>query len=209
MLDRHNELQTQASDLYRRLAQLAVENRGLDAIVREAAQRHRARRRLRGCPLPLCVHGRAPPGVAPPDLDGAGLSSADERGRLGEALRSQPVSTMTPMATLLPAARWGMVRYAAPVVTRERVRGFVSLCQSVPAGGRDLTEFDQLADAAGTAAAILAIELAKEDAVQAAEQRIQGDLVDELLHPFGSRRTPGAGPRRPAWPPKAPSPSSP
>jgi purine catabolism regulator len=149
----------------------------------------------------------APPGVAAPPLplDGAGLSSADERGRLGEALRSQPVSTMAPVAILLPAARWGMVRYTAPVVTRERLRGFVSLCEpfrpsrgprdalassaplatlsplAAPDAG-DLTEFDQLA--ASRTAAILAIELAKEDAVQAAEQRIQGELVDELLHPF-------------------------
>ena len=37
VLGRHSELQAQASDLYRRLAQLAVENRGLEAIVREAA----------------------------------------------------------------------------------------------------------------------------------------------------------------------------
>ena len=95
---------------------------------------------------------------------------------------------MAPVATLLPAARWGMVRYAAPVVTRERVRGFVSLCQPLAEG--DLTEFDQLA--ASRTASLLAIELAKEDAVQAAEQRIQGDLVDELLHPFDAE---GAGRR--------------
>ena len=95
---------------------------------------------------------------------------------------------MAPVATLLPAARWGMVRYAAPVVTRERVRGFVSLCQPLAEG--DLAEFDQLA--ASRTASLLAMELAKEDAVQAAEQRIQGDLVDELLHPFDAE---GAGRR--------------
>ncbi len=196
VLDRHNELQTQASNLYRRLAQLSIENRGLDAIIREAAA---ATGRVAAFEdARFHVRSAAPPPGAPlPELDGAGLSSADERGRLGEALRGQPVSTMTPVATLLPAARWGMVRYAAPVVTRERVRGFVSLCgpagrpvvaPSTPIrpGGpmalEGLTEFDQLATS--RAAAILAIELAKEDAVQAAEQRIQGDLVDELLQPF-------------------------
>jgi purine catabolism regulator len=183
VLGRHNELQALASDFYRRLAQVAVENRGLEAIIREAALAtgrvvafEDARFHLRA--------SAAPPGIEHPLVDGAGLSSAGERGRLGEALRGQPVSVMTPVATLLPAARWGMVRYAAPVVTRERVRGFVSLCQRLaeadsPRG--DLTELDQLA--ASRAAAVLAIELAKEDAVQAAEQRIQGDLVDELLHP--------------------------
>ena len=187
VLGRHSELQAQASDLYRRLAQLAVENRGLEAIVREAALATGRVAAFEDARFFLRTTA-APPGVTPPVLDGAGLSSADERGRLGEALRSQPVSTMAPVATLLPAARWGMVRYAAPVVTRERVRGFVSLCQPLAEG--DLAEFDQLA--ASRTASLLAIELAKEDAVQAAEQRIQGDLVDELLHPFDAE---GAGRR--------------
>jgi PucR family transcriptional regulator, purine catabolism regulatory protein len=187
VLGRHSELQAQASDLYRRLAQLAVENRGLEAIVREAALATGRVAAFEDARFFLRTTA-APPGVTPPALDGAGLSSADERGRLGEALRSQPGSTMAPVATLLPAARWGMVRYAAPVVTRERVRGFVSLCQPLAEG--DLAEFDQLA--ASRTAALLAIELAKEDAVQAAEQRIQGDLVDELLHPFDAE---GAGRR--------------
>jgi purine catabolism regulator len=187
ILGRHNELQAQASDFYRHLAQLAVENRGLEAIIRQAASAsgrvvafEDARFHLRSAATPS--------GVTPPPLDGAGLSSADERGRLGEALRGQPVSVMTPTATFLPAARWGMVRYAAPVVTRERVRGFVSFCQDTAETG--LTEFDQLA--ASRTASVLAIELAKEDAVQAAEQRIQGDLVDELLHPSDAE---GAGRR--------------
>ncbi len=187
VLGRHNELQSQASDFYRHLAQLAVENRGLEAIVRQAASAsgrvvafEDARFHLRTAATPS--------GVTPPPLDGAGLSSVDERGRLGEALRGQPVSVMTPTATFLPAARWGMVRYAAPVVTRERVRGFVSFCQDTAEAG--LTEFDQLA--ASRTASVLAIELAKEDAVQAAEQRIQGDLVDELLHPSDAE---GAGRR--------------
>ena len=187
VLGRHNELQSQASDFYRHLAQLAVENRGLEAIIHQAASAsgrvvafEDARFHLRTAATPS--------GVTPPPLDGAGLSSVDERGRLGEALRGQPVSVMTPTATFLPAARWGMVRYAAPVVTRERVRGFVSFCQDTAEAG--LTEFDQLA--ASRTASVLAIELAKEDAVQAAEQRIQGDLVDELLHPSDAE---GAGRR--------------
>lgn len=178
VLGRHNELQSQASDFYRHLAQLAVENRGLEAIVREAAHASGRVVAFEDARFHLRAAATAS-GITPPPLDAAGLSSADERGRLGESLRGQPVSAMAPAATFLPAARWGMVRYAAPVVTRERVRGFVSFCQDAAEAG--LTEFDQLA--ASRTASVLAIELAKEDAVQAAEQRIQGDLVDELLHP--------------------------
>ncbi|HEX2186096.1 MAG TPA: PucR family transcriptional regulator ligand-binding domain-containing protein, partial [Chloroflexota bacterium] len=187
VLNRHNELQAQASNFYRHLAQLSVENRGIEAIIREAAASTGRLAAFEDARFHLRTVA-APPGASLPHLDGAGLSSVDERGRLSKALRSHPVSTMTPVATLIPAARWGMVRYAAPVVTRERVRGFVSLCAVAGPSGEGgavetegLTEFDQLA--ASRTAAILAIELVKEDAVQAAERRIQGDLVDELLHP--------------------------
>src|SRR5207237_5871512 len=37
VLDRHNHLQTRASQFYRQLAQVSVEDRGLEAIVQEAA----------------------------------------------------------------------------------------------------------------------------------------------------------------------------
>jgi len=71
-----------------------------------------------------------------------------------------------------------MERASAPVMTREQLRGFVSLCTA-----HVIAEFDQLA--ASRIAAVCALELAKEDAVLAAEQRVQGDVVDELLRPYG------------------------
>jgi purine catabolism regulator len=182
VLDRHNELQTRASQLYRQLAQVSVESLGLDALIREAAV---ATRRI----VALEDHQfrvravAAPPDLTVPEPDSAGLSSVDERGRLVEAVRAQPVSSTTPPATLIAAARWGLARYVAPVVTRERLRGYVSIC----APADSLTEFDQLA--ASRAAAICAMEMAKDDAVLAAEQRVQGDLVDELLRPQADPET--------------------
>ncbi|MBI3971046.1 MAG: helix-turn-helix domain-containing protein [Chloroflexi bacterium] len=178
VLDRHNELQARASQFYRELAHLSVESQGLDAILRAAAAAtglvvtfEDGQFRVRTVAIP--------PGTAEPPLDSAVLSSVDERGRLAEAMRTQPLSSTTPTAVPVTAVRWKMGRYVAPVVTRERLRGFVSLCGPT----ERLTEFDQLATS--RLAAICTIELAKEDAVLAAEQRGQRDLVDELLQPSG------------------------
>jgi purine catabolism regulator len=173
-LDRRSELQVRASQLYRDLAQLAVESRGLSALLDAAAAAcgrvvafEDAQFRIRSVAAP-------PGGGAPPD-DGAGLSSVAERTQLGEFVRTHPLSSTTPPVMGLGAVRWGLARYAAPVVTRERLRGFVSVCG--PEGA--LTEFDQLATA--RAAAVCAMGLAKEDDVLAAEQRVQSTVVDDLL----------------------------
>ncbi|MGI8424764.1 MAG: helix-turn-helix domain-containing protein [Chloroflexota bacterium] len=190
VLDRHNELQARASEFYRRLAQISVEGRGVDAIVAEAARiAHRlvtfedAAFRLRSHARPAlsATNMGADEGDSLPVPDGAGVSSADERAQLNEQVRSHPVNPTTPAAHLLTATRLGLRRYAAPVYTRERLRGFVSLCGPP----ETLTEFDQLA--VSRAAAICALELAKEEAVHAAEQRVQRDLLDELLTGTGDR----------------------
>jgi len=176
VLDRHNELQARASDFYRRLAQLAVEGRGVDAIIEDAALATNrivtfedASFRLRTVAVPPEQDFTQP--------DGAGLSSVEERGLLAQHMRAHPVSATTPTAVLLPAARLGLHRWCAPVVAAQRVAGFVSFCGVEEA----LTEFDQLT--ASRAAAICALELSKEEAVLAAGQRVQRDLVEELLSP--------------------------
>ncbi|HEU5314985.1 MAG TPA: helix-turn-helix domain-containing protein [Chloroflexota bacterium] len=174
VLDRHNELQSRASELYRRLAQLAVEGRGVEAIVVEAARATHRLVTFEDAGFRLRCHAAAP-GESAALPDDAGLSSVEERARLSELVRAQPINPTTPAAHRLPAARLGLERWTAPIYTRERLRGFVSICGTAEA----LTEFDQLA--ASRAAAICALELAKEEAVLAAEQRAQRDVVDELL----------------------------
>lgn len=176
VLDRHNELQARASDFYRRLAQLAVEGRGVDAIIEEAAlvtsrivTFEDASFRLRTVAVP--------PEHSVARLDGAGLSSVEERSLLAQHIRAHPVSATTPTTVLLPAARLGLHRWCAPVVAAQRVAGFVSFCGVEEA----LTEFDQLT--ASRASAICALELSKEEAVLAAGQRVHRDLVEELLSP--------------------------
>ncbi|HEV2122709.1 MAG TPA: PucR family transcriptional regulator ligand-binding domain-containing protein, partial [Chloroflexota bacterium] len=176
VLDRHNEMQARASEFYRRLAQFSLEGRGLDAIVVEAA-------RITGRVVAFeDVQFRlrtvaVPPEVERHTIDGTLLSAVEERSRLLDLVRTHPVSSTTPVAISLPAARWHMVRFAAPVVIRDRSRGFLSICGAEGS----LSEFDQLA--ASRAAAICTLELAKEEAVLAAEQRAQRDLMDELLTP--------------------------
>ena len=176
VLDRHNELQARASELYRRLAQLAVEGHGVEAILDEAARATGRSVVLEDGAFRL-RHVALPPGDTLRPPDDAGLSSVDERGRLVEFVRNISISSTTPTPLSLPAARIGLHRWTAPVATRDRPPGYVSLCGPEDA----LTEFDQLA--ASRTAAICALELAKEEAVHAAEQRVQRDLVDELLAP--------------------------
>ena len=178
VVDRHNALQTRASHFYRQLAQLSVESQGLDAIIHEAAIA--AGRVVAFEDQQFRLRASAAPGgqAVPPVADGA-LSSVEERARLGELAQSQPFSSTTPPALVLPAARWRLERAAAPVVTRERLHGYVSVC-GAPGS---LSEFDLLA--ASRLAAICALELAAEQRALAAEQRVQRDLVDELLRPYG------------------------
>ncbi len=184
VLDRYNALQSRATDLYRHLAQLLHDDRGLDEIIREAAAATGRLIAFEDSQFRLKAVA-APPEMALPPLDGAGLSSVEERSRLSAMVRHQPLSGATPPTVLLPAARWRLERAVAPVLTRERLRGFISICGEAQA----VTEFDQLA--AGRLAAICALELAKEDAVLAAEQRVQGDLVQYLLRPDGDVESAG------------------
>ncbi len=178
VLSRHNELQARASALYHRLARLSAEARGLEAMLQEAAAATGRIVAFEDEQYQLRATA-APPGSTPLPLDGNALSSVEERGRLQAAARVAALPAAGPPAVALTAARWGLERVVAPVITRGRTRGFVSLCGET----QSLTEFDHLA--ASRLAEICAIELAKEDAVLATERRVQGDVVDELLRPYG------------------------
>ena len=127
VLDRRNELQSRATEFYRRLAQVAVEGTGVDAIVQEAARVSGRIVTLEDSSFRLRAVA-VPPGETFTTPDDAGLSSVEERARLNELVRGQTVSSTTPTTLLLSAARVGLTRYASPVSTRDRLRGFVSLC---------------------------------------------------------------------------------
>jgi purine catabolism regulator len=179
VLDRRSEMQARASALYRELAGLSVEGGGIEGILARAAA-------LTGHGAVFeddrfAVRAMADPGrdvailPAPTSPVVATLTSVEERGQVLAWVRSQPANGTTPPAMTLRAARWNLHRVVAPIYTGERLRGLVSLCGAPDA----LVDFDQLA--ASRLAAVCAVELSKEDAVLAAEQRVQGDLMDDIL----------------------------
>ncbi len=179
VLDRRSEMQARASALYRELAGLSVEGGGIDGILARAAA-------LTGHGAVFederfNVRAMADPEGSSTILPGTGepvaatLTSVEERGVVLSWVRSHPANGTTPPATTVRAARWNLHRAVAPVYTGERLRGLVSLC----AGADALVDFDLLA--VSRLAAVCAVELSKEDAVLAAEQRVQGDLMDDIL----------------------------
>lgn len=179
VFNRRAELQQRATQLFRRLAQLSMEERGLEAILSDTA---RATGRLVAYEdavfrlLALVDPERAHGAPTPSEGDaGNTLSSVEERAQLNQWVRGQVLTATTPPVLTTTAVRRHLSRLVSPVITRDRVRGFLSLCGPEA----ELTELDQLL--ASRAAAVCALELAKEDAVLAAEHRVQGELADELL----------------------------
>ncbi|MFM7197892.1 MAG: helix-turn-helix domain-containing protein [Chloroflexota bacterium] len=179
VLDRRSEMQARASALYRELAGLSVEGGGIDGILARAAglTGHGAafedeRFSVRAMADPKREVAILPDPASPV---AATLTSLEERGQLLAWVRSQPANGTTPPAMTMRAARWNLHRVVAPVYTGDRLRGVVSLCGALDS----LVDFDQLA--ASRLAAVCAVELSKEDAVLAAEQRVQGDLMDDIL----------------------------
>jgi purine catabolism regulator len=179
VLNRRSEMQARASALYRELAGLSVEGRGIEGILARAAALtgHGAvfedeRFSVRAMANPANGQAILPEHTSPV---ASTLTSVEERGQVLAWVRSQPANGTTPPSMTLRAARWNLHRVVAPIHTGERLRGVVSLCGEPDA----LVDFDQLA--ASRLAAVCAVELSKQDAVLAAEQRVQGDLMDDIL----------------------------
>lgn len=169
IVDHRAELHTRGSEIYRALAQLAIDGKGLGAVLRAASQRAAKPVVLQDEHLALesISHDRCP-----------GLDEA-----LLEELPSLPITLMVPPGgassdpptVRLPLPRPGLGRLVAPVVVNNRVGGYLSVIGPL----HDLGELDQLV--AGRAAAVCAIELAKRRAVLDTEHRLQGELLGDLL----------------------------
>ena len=67
----------------------------------------------------------------------------------------------------------------APVVAGESVRGYCLVLRTAPASGQQLSAAEEMAAAQGAAAA--ALEWAKQNAVDVAEERMRATFLDELL----------------------------
>ncbi len=169
VVDRQAELNQRATEMYRQLAAVSVEGQGVEHILEEAAAL--TGRLVFVEDAAYHVQATAPAAAAVPSP----YSSLVDRQRLVAELRAGELTSSAPPVVYLPPGRNGLARYTSAILNRGRRRGFVSLC----APPSELTDLDELV--AGRLAAVLALELAKQDAVRLAERRDREALFDQLL----------------------------
>lgn len=172
VVNRRAELEQRGVQIYRRLAQQTIENRGIDAIIETLAEitaKPVVVQNLEGAPEIYRGPPRWP--MARDDLFAAlGATEPVLDWFAGQSL----ISTSPPVARR-PLASPGWARFIAPIVVGSAPVGFLSIV------GRDdsLDEIDRVA--AGRAAAVCALEIAKRQAISEAEKRIRSDFLDDLF----------------------------
>lgn len=169
VVDRQAELNQRATEMYRHLAAVSVEGQGVERILEEAALL--TGRLVFVEDAAYHVQAAAPADAAVPSP----YSPLVDRQRLEAELRAGELTSSAPPVVRLEAGRNGLARYTGAILNRGRRRGFVSLC-ALPG---ELTDLDELV--AGRLAAVLALELAKQDAVRLAERRDREALFEQLL----------------------------
>ena len=169
VVDRQAELNQRATEMYRQLAAVSVEGQGVERILEEAALL--TGRLVFQEDAAYHVQATAPADAAVPSP----YSSLVERQCLEAELRAGELTSSAPPVVRLEVGRNGLERYTGAILNRGRRRGFVSLC-ALPG---ELTDLDELV--AGRLAAVLALELAKQDAVRLAERRDREALFEQLL----------------------------
>ncbi|HVC34738.1 MAG TPA: helix-turn-helix domain-containing protein [Chloroflexota bacterium] len=172
VVNRRAELEQRGVQIYRRLAQQTIENRGIEAIIETLAE-------ITG--KPVAVEDRA--GVlevyhSPPrwTINRDELVAAlRQPATTGEWLAGQSLSSTSPPIARWPLAAPGWARFVAPIVVSGTPVGYLSII------GREdeLDEIDRVA--AGRAAAVCALEIAKRQAISEAEKRIRSDFLDDLF----------------------------
>lgn len=172
IVNRQAELDQRGAQIYGQLAELVAADKGIGAIVvglheltgRIAAlEDESGALRFHAGPLPADVSREAlarafaatPPEVAPGSIVG--------------------MSATTPPVVERELGAVGLRAYSAPILVEERISGWISVAGSPS----ELGEVDRIA--AGRAAAVSALELAKQRAVSAASGKVRSDFVADLL----------------------------
>ncbi|HLG52242.1 MAG TPA: helix-turn-helix domain-containing protein [Chloroflexota bacterium] len=172
VVNRRAELEQRGIEIYRRLAQQTIENRGIEAILETLAEITGKSVVVENADGELELF-RSPPGwsVSREELVAALRGPADNR----DWLTGQPLSSTSPPIARLPLAAPGWQRFIAPIVVSGTPAAFLSII------GREdeLDEIDRVAT--GRAAAVCALEIAKRQAISEAERRIRSDFLDDLF----------------------------
>ncbi len=173
ILEQQTDLYRRAQEAYRQLTELAIEGRGLPAIVEKLAHIAGKPAAMQDTAGHLRLYSAPREGwLSRQEASGLLLDCA---GELDSWLRGTVVSASDPPVTQFDLPRQGLALLVAPVVGREGVAGFLSLLGET----RRFGEVDRLAVARGAAAC--AIELARRQAAIDAQDQLQIGVVDELL----------------------------
>jgi purine catabolism regulator len=155
-------------EIQRRLTELAIAGRGVDAVVRALADLTGRTALLQDETLRV-VEVASAGGHAP---DAVQALQPDDAGGLLRA--GQPLRASDPPTARLEGAN-GLARWVALVIVDGAVVGYLSLVGPTDALG----ELDRLA--VSQAATACAYQIARERAVAAAEERVRGEFLGDLL----------------------------
>lgn len=173
LVERRAELYQRDQEVFTQLTELAIEGKGIPAILKRLSSITGKTVALEDEELALQHY------VPAPDT----LVDADEGRRLLDATRSElltrsaalPVGSSEPPTLKIDLPLHGLARLVTPISTKDRLWGFLSMI-----GAKELlSEADRLA--VMRAASACAIEIARDRAVLQAQDRLQSDFVEDLL----------------------------
>jgi purine catabolism regulator len=179
IVEREAQLDRRGRQIYRQLAQLSLEGAGLTAIAKALRDLVNKTVVVQDARLEIlaAAHRDLCP-YTPTEL--ATLLTNGEQ--LYAWLGERALDAKSPPHTRLALPEEQCLRWVVGIVIENQLGGYLSII-----GPRE--RFDELEQLAGERAALVcAIELAKQRAVEAAEQRLRGDFIDLLLTAGPSER---------------------
>lgn len=173
VVERRTELYQRSQEIFMQFTDLAIEGRGLPAILRKLSDLTGKAVALENEEIEL-QHFFSGSDHPLDSEDVVGLLKST-RAELLNLCQGSPASSSEPPAKEIPLPRTGYARLVVPVATKDRTWGFLSLI-----GEKDsLSETDKLA--VTRAAAACTIEIVRDRAVLDAQDRLQADFVEDLL----------------------------
>ncbi len=172
IVEREAQLDRRGRQIYRQLAQLSLEDRGLPTIARGLRQITENSVVIQDDKMAIQALSLTDDFPFLPGALEEMLSNAANP--LRQWLSSQHLDSKAPPCTTLDLDdTWG--RCVATVVIEGELGGYLSIMGSTD----NLDDLDRLAAERG--ALVCAVELAKQRAVEAAKQRLKGDFLDMIL----------------------------
>ncbi len=172
IVEREAQLERRGRQIYRQLAQISIENCGLAAIVE--ALRDLVAKSVVLHNEHLVIQAQALDRHCPFSAEELSAHLATKT-LLEQRLGAQPLDSKAPPWTYLDLDAPGWARYVSAIVIEGQLSGYLSIV-----GLQDsFDDLDRLAAERG--ALVCAVELAKQRAVTAAENRFKGDFLAALL----------------------------